>query len=67
MDRASTGSVPEGVLALLRVVIERYGLDGHPPRSVDEVAWRLGMPRLAVREIEGNVLKIARSVPRAGA
>jgi len=64
---AGTPSVPEGVLAVLRIVSERYGLDGHTPRSVDEVAWRLGISNVAVREIEGNVLRIARSVARAGA
>ncbi len=64
--RAIASLVPEGVGVVLKVVMERYGLDGHPPRSVDEVAWRLGIPRLSVRQVEGEVLRLARSVAHAG-
>ncbi|HZV02654.1 MAG TPA: hypothetical protein VFF73_38460 [Planctomycetota bacterium] len=42
---------------LAQILIERYGLDGRPPRSVAEVAEQHGISRLSVRTLEGPLVK----------
>ena len=50
--------VSEDALTLALVLVERFGLDGLPPRSIAEVAERYGLTRLDVRflEIKGLLL-----------
>jgi len=47
---------------LAEILIERYGLDGAPPRSVAEVAEKHGLTRLAVRALEGPLVAQIRRV-----
>ena len=47
-----TLEVPEDVLEAALVLVERYGLDGKPPRSLADVAERHGVTRLEVRMLE---------------
>ena len=46
-----------------RVVVLRYGLDGGAPRSVAEVARRLGTSQARVRRIEEHALARLRALP----
>lgn len=60
--RAGKGS-PRPLRAALKlalIVIERYGLDGKPPRSIAEVAQSYGLTREEVRLIEARLLKAIR-------
>jgi DNA-directed RNA polymerase sigma subunit (sigma70/sigma32) len=41
---------------LAAILVERYGLDGEPPRSIAEVAERYGISRLEVRFLEIKAL-----------
>jgi DNA-directed RNA polymerase sigma subunit (sigma70/sigma32) len=43
-------------LKLAHILVERYGLDGKPPRSIAEVAERHGLSRLEVRFLEIKAL-----------
>jgi DNA-directed RNA polymerase sigma subunit (sigma70/sigma32) len=61
----STNSADSGILG--QILVERYGLDGRPPRSVAEVAERHGITRAEVRGIEGPLVKKLKTLlPRNG-
>ncbi len=47
----------ENATLLAKILIERYGLDGLPPRSIAEVAKRHGVMRETVRSFEGKLLE----------
>jgi len=49
-----------------RKVIEmRFGLDGHQPRTLEEVGRAFGVTRERIRQIENNTLKKLESLPEA--
>jgi RNA polymerase primary sigma factor len=49
-----------------RQVIEmRYGLNGDPPRTLEEVGRAFGVTRERIRQIENNTLKKLESLPEA--
>jgi len=49
-----------------RKVIEmRFGLDGHQPRTLEEVGCAFGVTRERIRQIENNTLKKLESLPEA--
>ncbi len=51
-----------------RKVIElRYGLDGSPPRTLEEVGRAFGVTRERIRQIENNTLKKLETLPEAQA
>ena len=43
----------------------RFGLDGLPPRSLDEVGRRFNVTRERIRQIENHTLKKLESLPEA--
>jgi RNA polymerase sigma factor (sigma-70 family) len=45
-----------------RVVIERFGLDGVRPRTLEEVGRNLGITRERVRQLEARALRELRAV-----
>lgn len=63
MNRCRKLSHNDDQLAAL-VFVERYGLDGSPPRSLAEVAEAHGLTRLRVRLLESRVLAILKAVFR---
>ena len=44
------------VLTSAMVLIERFGLDGKPARSLEEVSKRYGLPRFSVRLLEARLV-----------
>lgn len=46
------------------VLVERFGLDGKPPRSLEEVSARYGISRISVRLLEGRLLRALRAGAR---
>ena len=45
----------------------RYGLNGDPPRTLEEVGRAFGVTRERIRQIENNTLKRLESLPEAQA
>jgi hypothetical protein len=61
-DPRNTAEAPEtDSLTAALVFVERYGLDGTPPRSLADVAERYALTRLDVRRLESRVLAILRA------
>lgn len=52
----------EGSLLPLKIFVERYGLDGYPPRTVQEAARRHRITVAEVRACEAHVLVVLRRV-----
>jgi RNA polymerase primary sigma factor len=50
-----------------RVIELRYGLNGDPPRTLEEVGRAFGVTRERIRQIENNTLKRLESLPEAQA
>jgi len=48
-----------------RVLELRYGLDGHPPRTLDEVGRAFNVTRERIRQIENHSLKKLQNLPEA--
>ena len=49
------------------VVLRRFGLDGQPPQTLEEVGHELGITRERVRQLETRALRELRAVaPRLG-
>ena len=44
------------------ILMMRYGLDGRPPRTLDEVSRRIGRTRERVRQIQKRALRKLRGV-----
>jgi DNA-directed RNA polymerase sigma subunit (sigma70/sigma32) len=44
------------------VVMRRFGLDGQPPQTLEEVGQDLGITRERVRQLETRALKELRAV-----
>jgi DNA-directed RNA polymerase sigma subunit (sigma70/sigma32) len=49
-------------VTLTLILIERYGLDGKPPRSLEEVANRYHLSREEVRVLESRVLALFKTL-----
>lgn len=63
-EGASTERMPLGVFpSALLILVERYGLDGQPPRSLEEVARARGLSRIQVRQVEGRALGALNAIP----
>ena len=45
-----------------RVVVERFGLDGVRPRTLEEVGQNLGITRERVRQLEARALRELRAI-----
>jgi RNA polymerase primary sigma factor len=39
-----------------KILIMRYGLDGRPPRTLDDIAMEFGISRERVRQIEARAM-----------
>ncbi|MFN0153138.1 MAG: sigma-70 family RNA polymerase sigma factor [Gaiella sp.] len=50
-----------------KVIVLRYGLDGEPPRTLEEVGRAFGVTRERIRQIENNTLKKLETLPEAQA
>jgi RNA polymerase primary sigma factor len=65
-DRARTSDLLEALSKLQprqrRVVIERFGLDGVRPRTLEEVGTNLGITRERVRQLEARALRELRTI-----
>jgi RNA polymerase primary sigma factor len=65
-DRARSTELLEALAKLQprqrRVVIERFGLDGVQPRTLEEVGANLGITRERVRQLEARALRELRAV-----
>jgi RNA polymerase primary sigma factor len=65
-DRARSSELLEALSKLQprqrRVVIERFGLDGVRPRTLEEVGANLGITRERVRQLEARALRELRAV-----
>ena len=65
-DRARTSDLLEALSKLQprqrRVVIERFGLDGVRPRTLEEVGTNLGITRERVRQLEARALRDLRTI-----
>ncbi|HSI97362.1 MAG TPA: sigma-70 family RNA polymerase sigma factor [Gaiellaceae bacterium] len=65
-DRARTTELLDALAKLQprqrRVVVERFGLDGVRPRTLEEVGSNLGITRERVRQLEARALRELRSV-----
>jgi RNA polymerase primary sigma factor len=48
-----------------RVLELRYGLDGHAPRTLEEVGRQFGVTRERIRQIESNTLRRLKSLPES--
>jgi len=48
-----------------RVIELRYGLDGSPPYTLEEVGRAFGVTRERIRQIENNTLKKLQGLPEA--
>ena len=48
-----------------RVVVERFGLDGVRPRTLEEVGANLGITRERVRQLEARALRELRAIAPA--
>lgn len=49
----------------VQVLFMRFGLDGEPPRTLEEVGRRLDITRERVRQLENNALKKLEALPEA--
>jgi RNA polymerase primary sigma factor len=65
-DRARSTELLEALAKLQprqrRVVIERFGLDGVRPRTLEEVGTNLGITRERVRQLEARALRELRAI-----
>lgn len=65
-DRARSSELMEALAKLQprqrRVLVERFGLDGVKPRTLEEVGANLGITRERVRQLESRALRELRSV-----
>jgi RNA polymerase primary sigma factor len=65
-DRLRATELQQALLRLKprqqRVLIERFGLDGQPPKTLEEVGRILGITRERVRQLETRALRELRSV-----
>ncbi|HXG77054.1 MAG TPA: sigma-70 family RNA polymerase sigma factor [Gaiellaceae bacterium] len=65
-DRARSSELFDALAKLQprqrRVIIERFGLDGVAPRTLEEVGANLGITRERVRQLEARALRELRSV-----
>ncbi len=68
-DRARSTELLEALAKLQprqrRVVIERFGLDGVRPRTLEEVGRNLGITRERVRQLEARALRELRAIAPA--
>ncbi len=68
-DRARSTELLEALAKLQprqrRVVIERFGLDGVRPRTLEEVGANLGITRERVRQLEARALRELRAIAPA--
>jgi len=68
-DRARSTELLEALAKLQprqrRVVIERFGLDGVRPRTLEEVGSNLGITRERVRQLEARALRELRAIAPA--
>lgn len=46
----------------VRILVERYGLDGRRPRTLEETARKHGLSRAKVRELEARVIQALRKI-----
>ena len=65
-DRARSVELAEAIERLnprmKYVVLRRFGLDGLPPQTLEEVGTELGITRERVRQLETRALRELRSV-----
>jgi RNA polymerase primary sigma factor len=65
-DRARSSELQDALAKLQprqrRVVVERFGLDGVRPRTLEEVGSNLGITRERVRQLEARALRELRAV-----
>ena len=65
-DRARSSELLEALGQLQprqrRVVVERFGLDGVRPRTLEEVGQNLGITRERVRQLEARALRELRAI-----
>lgn len=73
VEEVEHGALRDDVAALLseltererRVVVMRFGLDGHEPRTLEEVGREFGLTRERIRQIECKTLVGLRKLARA--
>lgn len=67
--RLDLGQVPEAVFAALderdaRIMVARYGLDGEPPRTLDDIGREFGVTRERIRQLEKKAIEALRESER---